>query len=155
MKTPNNFEKIEAQIRFSAIKLKLYNKYEIKDLTQEIICRILEGKHKNATIDQMVIDYYRTKLGSIRTKTRNDKKNFLNTISFDEAIDLFVNTQVDNIIKEIHNLVPGKDNKAIFGLYYSWGFTQKEIGDLMGLTEAMISIELKQIIQILKEKILR
>lgn len=153
MKTKKTFATIEKQIELSAMKLHLYRRADMKDCTQEIICRLLEGKHKNATVDQMVIDYYRNKLGSIRVKSREARVNFRDTLSLNEAMDVFTNVKTDNIIKELHKLVPGKDNKAIFGLYYLWGLTQKEIGELMDLTEAMINMELKQIIAILKEKI--
>jgi|CXWL01.1.fsa_nt_gi DNA-directed RNA polymerase specialized sigma24 family protein len=108
------------------------------DAVQEILLRMLEGRHKRATISQAVIDYMRRESGRKGSINYNNKK----IVEYKDTIALTNNKlDVDSYISSNFT----KEQRISFILYYKWGFTLKEISDVIGVSAKQVFKYLKRI----------
>lgn len=86
------------------------------------------------------------------------KKNDLSLTEKEESIELKSVTAIENInekdlMKVIRELSPGY--RAVFNLYVVEGYSHKEIGDMLGISEGTSKSQLARARMILQEKIKR
>lgn len=142
-------ENLRKRISVSAFKLGIRRREDIEDCISEITTRMLEGRHRNSTIDQAVIDYLRKQYGSKRTVGANPRK----VLHPEDTKELHDNIRSDRGLFdsakygalehgvdpwELHRLVIGTKNKVVFGLLFIWGLNEIEIGNLFGVSPSRV-----------------
>lgn len=146
-----DIKKISKRIRISYQKLSgRINGSD--DCIQEVLKRMLEGKHQHSTIDQAVIDYLRSNYGDKRLSSYIERQKFNNSNSFEPG-------ELENIIgfddrkqssnrldfNECSKWIGNQIDKAILGLYFKWGLNEVEIGHLFGFSESRVSQRLQRV----------
>lgn len=139
-----HIEKIKRRIAFS------YNKFGgrsegVEDCAQEVITRMLEGRHKHSTIDQAVIDYLREHCGykGFRRRTKGQDNPIANSYEQGE-FDNFIR---DDSIRDVGDRI---DTDRLIGMSRHWercvmtlifreDYGQVEIGNLFGVSESRVS----------------
>jgi RNA polymerase sigma factor (sigma-70 family) len=116
-----------------------------EDFIQEMFIQYHNGR--KATVSQLFIDYLRSECGS----TRPDKNIRASTYNLknpgpmtEEAMNVPIEQEQNNDFKELTEKLKG-EYRTISILYYQWGFTLKEIGHTLGLSESRISQKFKEI----------
>lgn len=124
------------------------------DCAQEIILRMLEGRHQHATLKFAVIDYLRRNLGNPKHSTYETRKSltrpaYLDEIDFEDRVGLPSGNRLD-----IERLLLAFDpiDRAIFYLHFGWGLTLSECGYVLGFSESRASIRLRRALDYLKDK---
>jgi DNA-directed RNA polymerase specialized sigma24 family protein len=145
-------EGFRKRIAYSARKLGCQTN-QIDDLTQEVVTRMLEGKHKHATIDQCVIDYLR------RTSGRKGTHGYLIRESKQEPlrenlISRYAGLSVDDRID--FNIITGKLRgwkRCIMLMRFRDGMLEEEIGNYFGFTNGWAHIWIERIQESIRRKI--
>jgi len=121
------------------------------DCAQEIITRLLEGRHKHATIDQAVIDYLRQHRNLKGFRSRFKKQDYPVTHSYEQGeFDNFIGSDfggdVDSRIDfdRLANRLRGFE-RCVTILHYKDDLSEKEIGYYFGVTESRVSQWLQRI----------
>lgn len=144
-------DKISKRIRFSYRKHKGTNHGD-EECVQEILTRMLEGRHQHATIDQAVIDYLRSNHGDARLPSHSERQKLEHAITsgseelesnigFVDGRELFNRSDIDDYGRWIGNQI----DRATMMLTYKWGLNEIEIGHLFGFSESRVSQRLKRI----------
>lgn len=139
-----------------------------EDFTQEMFLAFAEGRH-GATVDQLFIDYLRKTFGRSGTSGGEQRKLIAaRTFSLDEPVgdhpdsplghdlvgdprgDLELGREYGRIV----GLLAGRDRELV-ELYYSEGWTLKEIAEKYGVTESRMSHKLSWILSKLRERLKR
>lgn len=135
--TPEIILKLQKHIFFATKKYGFV--FEFEDISQEILCRLLEGSHQKATMEQAVVDYIRATYGRVKSnltfKALRQYEHF-DSQNFGEGMPQKEdNTKKDNdLIQEMASHLFGS-RRAIFLLKNKWGMTYNEIGDLFGFSK--------------------
>lgn len=115
-----------------------------EDCVQEVITRMLEGRHQHATINQAVIDYLR-ECRNLKGFRRNFKReNYPVTNSYEQgSFDRFIGSDtrgnVDSGI-DFRRLISMSKHweKAVMNLYYMEEYGLVEIGNFFGVSESRV-----------------
>jgi predicted XRE-type DNA-binding protein len=83
------------------------------------------------------IDFLRITFGDARTRKGNSRNGFLF-----ESIDDHFDIAKETVETFLNPSLSGR-LRAILILSFQWGFTQKEIAHVLGVTEPLINVELK------------
>lgn len=138
--------------RISASFYKLTKGSEgVEDCIQEVITRMLEGRHQHATVDQAVIDYLRE-----RRNFKGFRRSFKGEIypvsnsyeqgSFDQFIGSDPRGDLGDRID--FNKLIGLSRpweRAVMTLFFREEYGQAEIGDLFGVSPSRVSQWLERI----------
>ena len=117
-----------------------------EDIAQEYVCRLLQGLHSTATVDQAYIDIMRLTSGR-KGLAQYDEKNTLNSLVSEkqmDAIQLIPGHSSDLNVDELIDLqailqkIKHPQSKKVFLLKIE-GWTNSEIGNRLGVGEARIS----------------
>lgn len=132
-----------------------------EDIAQEYVCRLLEGLHQHATVDQAYIDILRLRSGRKGKGPGYDAKIRLHSLTTEKQMD-----HLNLIVDDTSNLSPDEllDLKAILLKikhpqtkkvfhYKLLGLNNKEIGKKLGVGESRISQIIKVEIQRLQEEV--
>jgi RNA polymerase sigma factor (sigma-70 family) len=118
------------------------------DLAQEVLLSFVEGRGRHQTIDQAVIDAIRRTFGDSRSDHHQLRRACDWKGLTPRVLEIHGKSESDRGceigFERIVSLLGGPD-RAIIKLRYQWGFREREIGDLFGLTESRISQRLKDI----------
>lgn len=142
-----NIKKIRRKVRMATRQHGLQHEWE--DIAQEVLTRMLEGKHQHATVDQAVIDYIRKIYGDRRCSTFQAKKSLAKAEHqeldyFDTISALNPWSKLDALIdfKKCIDLIgfDKKAQRAAIYLKYKEDWNQRELADCFGVTEAAISL---------------
>lgn len=146
-----NIYEIEKRIRISYAKLSKRTS-GVDDCVQEILTRMLEGRHQHSTIDQAVIDYLRSTHGRPGSPGYLERQKLENAHSLESSglgcLDQYsFGRESSNRLdfSECRGWIGNQVDKAAFGLFYKWGLSEVEIGDLFGFSESRVSQRLKRI----------
>ena len=116
-----------------------YGQEIVEDFPSWAFIRISEGSRSR--IDQLFVDFLRLNLGASESGKSLRKELRLaggNELEYDLALDC-VELPGEALEREqLWEMVPEKDRK-ILKLYFAEGLTKKEIGELLGVSEARIS----------------
>lgn len=154
-------EDIEERIKIASYKYGLRGE-DLQDATQEILCRLHEGKHKHSTVDQMLIDYLRSQSGRKGSLGYDTRKALVRAERFgidnesDRGLidrDQFGGVECGIDFGIYYRLVNGEINKAIFKLFYEWGFNEVEISNIFDVSCSRISQRIKGIQESLRQRI--
>lgn len=143
-------KKIKTRIDASFYKFTRTNE-GAEDCAQEIITRMLDGKHQHATIDQCVIDYlrkYRNHKGFSRGFEEQDYPvtnsyehgSFDRFIADDSGRDVGMRIDADRIIGMSKHW-----ERAVMTLFFMEEYGKTEIGYLFGVTESRVNQWLQRI----------
>ncbi len=123
-----------------------------EDCIQSIFLRMLEGKGQHQTIDQSVIDYLRATYGDSRIYSDDERSNRNNPYSIGPGdyerllpVDIRRESSARLDFDECSRFIGNKLDKVCFGLFYKWGLSEAEIGNLFGFSESRVSQRLKRI----------
>ncbi len=116
---------------------------EADDISQEIVCKMLEGRHQHATIDQAVLDYIRHRIGRKTDKYHDNKLALASVVEFNNIPSEYFYLSENRI--EVNQLLQRLDERTreIVILYYYYGYTGEEIGLKFHILESRISQILK------------
>lgn len=157
LRSSRDLQLLRMRVR-SALLKQSGNLQDIDDVTQYILTKWLSGVRHNSTIDYLVIDYLRESSGRKGNKTYETKRNLSIPLSLDELKSVAVDpeTCVVAIADVISTYVSDQRSRIIAKLYYVWGFSLREIGDLFEITESRVCMIIKKIerdiIQSIKHK---
>jgi len=134
--TPNEAIYLQRRILCAAQRAMIANP---EDVAQEILLRMLEGRHQKSTISQAVIDYQRRNLGRPLKSNAEYKRQGFNHPT--ELVEIYHNpwTQIEarmdcqTLIKQLSSR-----DQQIFVLYFILGLTAQEIADQYDLSEDTI-----------------
>lgn len=121
------------------------------DCFQEVVTRMLEGRHQHATIDQAVIDYLREcrNLKGFRRHSEGkvapilhsyEQGEFDRTVAADSGRDVGAGIDFDRLIGMSRHW-----ERAVMNLYFREDYGQAEIGNLFGVTESRVCQWLERI----------
>jgi RNA polymerase sigma factor (sigma-70 family) len=131
-----------------------------EDCAQSVICSFLENQSGKQTIDHAVIDYLRERSGKKTHKGYEARIALENSLAQNGGESL--NRIKDaNFIEFIHSKLSYEKlmaelegrNRAVLKLYFEWGLTFKEIGDVFGISESRVSQLLADINRYIKKKL--
>lgn len=145
----NDAIKLGKRIKFSASKMGFGRISD--DIAQEILCRMLEGRHQHATVDQAVIDYLRREFGHKRSRSYDaryalatagnaDSEYSFNSIGTDPRGDLDVRWDAERLVE----LLRGRD-RIIANQYYLEGYSEAEVANFHNVSESRVCQILKRI----------
>jgi len=130
-----------------------------EDISQEVLLRMLEGKNRHSTIDQIVIDALRERAGRKGAPSYERRKNLYNSHGqepgqLETLIGSYDGTNSDDRIdiNRIAGFLNG-DDRAILLLSCQWGMNEIEIGNLFGVSESRISQRLARISERLSARV--
>lgn len=114
---------------------------DVDDIMQDVMLKWQEHRGEvHQTVEQAVIDVLR-KTGPVKKSGRKNEDlthQELREVIPDRALPfaerLIVKTEVEKLLRPMHGI-----DKALLMLKYFWGFTQREIAQCFGVTEARIS----------------
>lgn len=122
------------------------------DCVQEVLCRMLAGKHQHATIDQAVIDYLRANLVNKRVGSHLAKQRFQQPYSYEQGeYDRTIQASdgrdlVDRLdTGRIRKFIGNKEDRIVFNLTTVWGMSEAEIADILGVGPSRVHQRLKRI----------
>lgn len=152
--TDEQAKKFFKRIKISASKFGFA--HEAEDCAQEILLRMLEGRHQHSTIDQAVIDYLRRNHGDKRRLGRAKRENFNHAYSYEQGAydntlgacpgeQLEQRMDVDRLIRSIRTKGNGQKWRAIAGMFFVGGYTEAEIADHYNVGPTRIHQILKEI----------
>lgn len=141
------------------------------DLNDEFFCHVyatwLEGKRKGATLDQLGIDFIRSKVGRLDKRALNQdrhikllsaKKNIYNLSSSFADIENIENEfskdfgeiyEATNSFSKIVSIL-NKYERLILILKYCYEFTYEELSNIMGIEESVVYTHISRIINKIK-----
>jgi DNA-directed RNA polymerase specialized sigma24 family protein len=136
-------KKFEKRIRYATAR---YGRPDLgNEASQEILCRMLEGRHQHSTIDQAVIDYLRERCGSKKLLSHIERKNFEYANSYEQgSFDKFVSTSMGGDLDarldlgRVFSHLRAQD-VAVMNLWIRMGYSEVEIGDIFGVSESRVS----------------
>jgi len=122
------------------------------DCAQEILLRMHEGKHQHSTIDQTVIDYLRSNHGDSRLPSYSERKKLEYAYSpepraMERILELADGGKSPHRLDfdECSRWVGNQIDRAALGLFYQWGLSETEIGNLFGFSESRVSQRLARV----------
>ncbi len=151
--TPEGIQKLSKRIRAAYSSL-AKGDGDADDCVQEILCRMLEGKHQHSTINQCVIDYLRTESGRKGSPGYTARLNLKYANPIGPGADEPA-TRVDyrGVLDDRRNLefienISGKSGEVL-RMSVIDEKKLREIGTALGLTESRAS----QLLSAAKEKV--
>lgn len=149
LRNEKDIEGIQERIKFSCRKMGRPDICE--EAAQEVYARLLEGKHKHATIDQAVIDYLRTVSGRKGVPSYASRQAFEHSYSYEPRHDansivrsFGINMDDRLDVRRLIGMVRHWE-RAIMNLYFVEGYGQAEIGNFFGVSESRVSQWLERI----------
>jgi DNA-directed RNA polymerase specialized sigma24 family protein len=130
-----------------------------EELSQEVLCRMLEGKNRSSTIDQIVIDALRERTGRKGQPSYDGRKNLYYSNSIGpEELQLPSRDHNGVTLDDRLDIQRGIDTfrgeeRAFLVLRYVWGMNEVEIGNIFGVSESRISQRLTRIQERLSARI--
>ena len=150
-------EKISARIRYSYVRMG--GRGDPDDCVQEILMRMLAGKHQHSTVDQCVIDYLRVKSGRKGSAGFADRVALENARSFEPAeLDAAGRASDSADLGHRHDSsslgrrLP-RNERIVFTLTTTWGLSAVEVADIFGVSESRVCQWLKGIQSRLQSRI--
>lgn len=153
-----DLKKVQGRIKTSYLKL-TKDPGGVSDCVQEVITRLLEGRHKHATIDQAVIDYLREcrNLKGFRRNLKREappKSNSYEQNSFDEFIGADPRESLGSGIFADQLIGMSKHwERAVMSLFFVEGYGQAEIGNFFGVSGSRVHQWLKRIQKRVQQRI--
>lgn len=120
------------------------------DMAQEIICRMLEGRHEKSTVSQAAIDYLRNEFGRDGSPKQALTKNTQELTSWEKNARTYPNVEKVIDAKRIVGKLTDKEATAVI-MHYVYGYSLAEVADILRVTESRVS----QFLQEITEKMLR
>lgn len=123
---------------------------EAEEISQAVLTRMLEGRHKHATCEQAVIDYLRSNYGRKGEPSYDLRQAFtLKRLSFEEYFiehpgQFGTESPNRSYAFDILGYFRGVE-RAMFLLNHYWGFNEVEIGNLFGVSESRVSQRLQSL----------
>lgn len=157
-----DIKKIRNKVKMAARQFGMQDEWE--DIAQEVLTRMLEGRHQHATVDQAVIDYIRKHQGDNRYKTSIKKRALIKAEHqdldyFDTLASMNPWSKLDALIdsKKCIELIgfDKKAQRAAIYLKYKEDWSQREIADCFGVTETAISLYLGNVERWLRKRLRR
>ncbi len=144
IQNPSDIEKIRKRIVYAHTKIA--GPCGADDCAQEILTRMLEGKHQHSTIDQAVIDYLRGARGDKRLRSHSQRKAFGNADSYEQGEydhsigvdlgdDLGSRIDRDRIVSNFRGW-----QRCLMLMRYRDGLNAKEVADYFGFTESWVCL---------------
>lgn len=151
LKNEEDLKKIEKRIQASFFRITKGNE-DPSDCVQEILLRMLEGRHKHATIDQCVVDYLRMQSGRKGSVSYSTRINLNNSDSLepgknDQPIELGPRRESSD--RDLHwfvNELRGSREGDMMSMQLE-GYSLKEIGSVYGFSESRASQLLKAAVE--------
>jgi len=146
-----DIEKLRKRIFYSARKFGCQPD-RIDDISQEVITKLLEGKNKNSTIDQSVINALRSDSGRKGSPSYRIRESF---VSIDENI-VERNTGLSMDDRVDLDLITGHLKgwkRCLILLRFRDGMSEKEIGNYFGFTFFWARIWIERIQKSILQKI--
>lgn len=122
-----------------------------EDFTQEVLIAAFNGR--KATVKQLLVDYLRQEFGDNRYNKDRSLK-FANLVSLEEYMDTSTIEYKEEEFLEIVDLLDGND-RTVLMLLYKWGFSFKEVGEVLDVSESRVSQIHKEISKRLVTKMAR
>jgi DNA-directed RNA polymerase specialized sigma24 family protein len=131
------------------------------DFSQELFVYFLQKPDRGATVDQLFIDYLRARYGHSRTGgNRSRLQAERNYVELDELRDLADGSRAIDVDWERLGLFRGPEiedleriDRIFLILTFKWGFTLKELGELIGVTESGACLVLSKAVSEYKKQI--
>lgn len=147
--TSEGLEKMSKRIRYAYNKL-TGGATDADDCVQEVLCRMLEGKHKHSTIDFAVIDYLRLQSGRKGSASYTKRRNLASPDLYEQGQEVGA-TRFDygreldcrRIVEFIATNLRGNKGDAIRMIVLE-DFNLKEAGEKLGLSESRICQYVKE-----------
>ncbi len=121
---------------------------------------MLEGKHQHSTIDQMVIDYLRSTYGGTGLRSNLAKHSLERAHSvepedMERMLELSVQEKAPHRLDfdECARWIEDPIDRCTFGLFFYWGLSVEEIGNLFGVGKGRISQRIKGIQRCILERL--
>lgn len=139
-------EQYEAwRVRMGIIMEKLGRANEAEDALNEFCAGALEGKHQHQTLDQFAIDYLRKRSGRKGSRGYLERQELQRAASIEQTVlgnQLGIDSRRDVDarldLERVRDSLKEPRDKLIFQLYHIEGFTMKEIGEELDLSEARV-----------------
>lgn len=130
------------------------NAEEIEDIVSWASIQWLQGRHEKTNYQYIVADYFRMKKHHRTANTKafdyfNEGDEYIkpeNVLKFPESLN-----QINGYLKRSDKTNKSQLEKMITGLVYKYGFQNKEIADLLDVTESRISKRLREIFEDVQE----
>lgn len=144
---------------------------ESEEVSQDIIVKFLEQPNSGQTVDQFVIDHIRHIWGRIMkdkegrelemSKTSQTRKAVRYATSIDEArvttkvpdgraLNPRIGCLSPDALRIILEGVTDSRDRAMMILHYAYGFTEKEIGSIFGVSESRICQVINRSVGVIK-----
>lgn len=144
-------EKFRKRAEYAATRMGFERDRE--EISQEVLCRMLEGKHQHSTIDQAVIDVIRKRFGRTGTPGYDKKHALAKSLQAGDGLENLESTIGNNDGTSLDDRLDIKRaiiefrgrQRAIIVLRFIWGMNEIEIADIFGVTESRVSQWLKGI----------
>lgn len=119
----------------------------VDDFKQFMFEKYLGGRKTKVAL--LFVDYIRQEFGDSRHESTTFKFN--NAVEWEDSMDSEVVEQYDFDFDNMINKFEGVD-RSILILFYRWGFTNKEISDVLGVTEGRITQRTQEIERKLRKR---
>jgi RNA polymerase sigma-70 factor (ECF subfamily) len=136
-RTFETFYKAEARTLFRRLWLVTGNRAEAEELMQEAFLKVWERWDRVGGMDDPVGYLYRTAMNLFRMRYRRAKLALRRTVGLAPSIDDFSDADDRQVVHEVLATIPARQRAALV-LTEMLGFTSKEAGDALGVTDATV-----------------
>ena len=141
-----------AKIRGSIKKLGLsfLTAQDCEDLVHDVMVYRMQKKSKKQLYKHSVLDVLRKRVGRKTSRHYKDRLSISRPMSFEDYMSKNSQkqpkTEIQGIMETFCESLQGSD-RAVFILYFRWGLSLIEIGELYDRSEAWASIKISKILE--------
>lgn len=135
------------------------NSEQREDAAQEVLCRMLEGRHQHATLDQAFIDHIRRSYGDKRLPSHSERQ----ALTYAKPIEDVRHDELGTVDPRKHRFdrrsylehTRGLDqiDRAVFWLTGYWSLSESEIADCFGVSPSRICQRLKRVQECISKRV--